>query len=39
MKEREERKSLLCWKLRFQEDPVQDLLADFPFLGIRQKME
>lgn len=30
---------LLWWKLRFQEDPVQDLLADFPFLGIRQKME
>lgn len=34
-----QRKLLFCWKLRFQEDPVQDLLADFPFLGIRHKVE
>lgn len=39
MKDIYQRKLLFCWKLRFQEDPVQDLLPDFPFLGIRQRME
>lgn len=33
------RKLLLGWKLRFQEDPAQELLTDFPFLGFRQKMK